>query len=211
MKLKIQIDVQDIFDHQNEEAYCAGSGEGGDSGGYDLNETIKNEIINGVKKAISKDCLAAVEAKSKSAIEQVIADSVQKAQDTISNRALEFTNDWLENEVEITDKWGDPKEKITIKDLIKRSFDNLLEKQVDSNGKFTSGYGGKGKLIDYLTNQRVKDEVSARMAQFGKDIDSKIKASIDKSIKDNVSDRFAQMVIGAAKQDYQEAKALKSD
>ena len=138
MKMNITIDVQDIFDEQNEQAYHEGEEGrcGGD--GYNLKEVIKGEIINGIKQSISKDCLSAVESKSKSAIESVIAESVTKAQETISNRALEFTNEWLSKKTVISDKWGDPVNELTISELIKQQFDNLLDKQVDSSGKPTS-------------------------------------------------------------------------
>lgn len=172
-----------------------------------IDDQIKSELIHGVKRAISQSCMKDMEKQSKAAFSQAVAEASAK----IGEKAFKFADDWLENEVEITDKWGDSKGKTTIKDLIKRNFDNLLERKVDSNGKFSDGYGSSCKLIEYLTNQRVQEEVSKRMAQFGKDIDKKIQAAINQSIKDNVSDRFAQMVVGAAKQDYQELKALKSD
>ena len=172
-----------------------------------IDDEIKHELILGVKRAISKTCMKDMETQSKLAFD----DAVQQASAKISKKALDFADAWLENEVEITDKWGDKQDKITVKGLIKRSFDNLLERKVDSNGKFSSSYGADTKLIEYLTNKRVEDEVSKRMKDFGKGIDDRIKKAIDKSIKDNVSDRFAQMVIGAAKQDYLDQKAINQE
>lgn len=172
--------------------------------GGDLNEIVKGEIIHGVKKAIAKDCLATMKDQSKQAFDEAVTSASAK----ISEKALEFADNWLENEVEITDKWGDKDKPISIKDLIKRNFDNLLERKVDSQGRFTDSYNSKFRLIEYLTNKRLEEEVETRMQGFKKDIDSRIKEAIEKSIKDNVSDRFAQMVIGAAKQDYLESKAL---
>jgi hypothetical protein len=172
-----------------------------------IDDQVKSELIHGIKQAISRSCMKDMEQQSKAAFSQAVAEASEK----IGEKALQFADVWLENEVEITDRWGDPGEKTTIRDLIKRNFDNLLERKVDSNGKFCDSYGSKTKLIEFLTNQRVQEEVSKRMAQFGKDIDKKIQSAINQSIKDNVSDRFAQMVVGAAKQDYQDLKALKSE
>ncbi len=39
-------------------------------------------------------------------------------------------------------------------------------------------------------------------------MDSKISELVKKGIKDRVSDKFAEMVIGYAKQDHKDAKAL---
>ena len=145
-----------------------------------------------------------MEEKSKQAIDKAIAN----ASEIIGQKAVEFADEWLENEVEVTDQWGDSKGKTSIKELIKSAFTNTLNKKVDSNGKITDGYGAKYKLIEYLTGKRVDDVVNERMKSFGENIDKKITASIEASIKDNVSDKFAQMVIGVAKQDYRDTQAL---
>ena len=200
MNLNITIDLQDIFDEQNEQAYHDGEREACGDSGYNLKEVVKNEIIKGLKNSISKDCLAAVEAKSKAAIESVIKESVNKAKETISDRALEFTNEWLEKKTVISDKWGDPVNELTISELIKQQFDNLLEQTVDSDGRFTN-YNGT-KLINHLTGSKVKKEVESRMSSFGKDIDKQIKAHIESGIKETVSNKFAEMVIQTAKSQH---------
>jgi glutathionylspermidine synthase len=186
MKLNISVEVDWISEDGN------------------IDDEVKNEIIQGVKKAISESCMVDMEKQSKEAFNSAVASAASK----IDARALEFAEEWLENEVTITDKWGDAKDTLTVKDLIKKSFDNLLERSVNGRGEFSNSYDGKHKLIEYLTGARVEDEVTERMKDFRKDIDKRIDDAIKNSIKDNVSDRFAQMVIGAAKQDYHEQQAL---
>jgi len=171
-----------------------------------IDEHIKQELVLGVKNAISKTCLAKMEEQSAKAFETAVNEASVK----ITEKAMAFADEWLENEVTIHDKWGEPQETLTVRKLITNSFDNLLEKKVDSKGQFTNGYGDKTRLIDFLTNKKVEEEVSKRMKDFGKEIDERIQKSINQSIKDNVSDRFAQMVIGAAKQDYLDTKAIES-
>ena len=193
MKMNITIDVQDIFDDATYDA-----SEGRESC-CNLNEVIKGEIINGIKLAISKDCLKSVEDKSKAAIESVISESVEKAKQTIESRALEFTNEWLEKKTVISDKWGDPVNELTISELIKQQFDNLLEKTVDNNGRFSNGFGSNCTLLQHLTGKKVEAEVESRMAKFGLDIDKQITAHIESGIKRSVSNKFAEMVIQTAK------------
>jgi hypothetical protein len=186
MKLNIQIDIDWIEEDGS------------------IDEEVKASIVQGVKNAISKSCMDSMEEKSKLAIDSAIL----KASEKIEEKAVQFADDWLENEVAVTDKWGDLKEKTTIKGLVKAAFNDTLNQKVDKNGKISNGYGGSYTLIEYLTGKRVNDVVGERMKTFGKDIDRQIKESIDKSIKDNVSDKFAQMVIGVAKQEYKDVQAL---
>lgn len=207
MNLNITIDLQDIFDEQNEQAYHDGeSGSCGESG-YNLKKVVKDEIIKGIKKSISKDCLSAVEEKSKKAIESVISESVNKAKETISDRALGFVDEWLEKKTVISDKWGDPLEELTISELIKQQFDDLLNKNVDEQGRFTN-YNGT-KLINHLTRTKVKEEVERRMKSFNSDIDKQIKLHIESGIKETVSNKFAEMVIQTARSNQAQLEASK--
>ena len=169
-----------------------------------IDDEVKSEIINGVKNAISQSCMSNMEAKSKIAIDAAIENASKK----IEEKAVSFVDDWLENEVKITDRFGDTKEKGTLKDIIKRTFDDTLNQKVDKNGSFSNGYGSSFTLIEYLTGKRVDEAVSDRMKSFGRDIDLSIEACVNKGIKERVSDKFAQMIVGAAKQDYKEAQAL---
>lgn len=194
MKLNITIDVQDIFKDAQLDA-----AENPEDSGYDLRDCIKQEIIHGVKNSISSDCMKLVKQQSSKAIEQAIADSVEEAKKTIQGRALEFVNEWLEKKTVISDKWGDPVNELTISELIKQQFDNLLERKVNERGEFSDSYGGKMKLINYLTGAKVQAEVSSRLKDFSRDVDQAIKAHIEAGIKEQVSNKFAEMVIQTAK------------
>ncbi len=113
--------------------------------------------------------------------------------------------DWIEedgniNEVDITDKWGDVKTRSTIKDVIKASFDRLLEKDVNSKGEFTDGRYGRGntKLITWLAGGKVQEVVAEKLKTLNKDIDAQITAAVNDGIRKNVSDKFAEMVVSTA-------------
>lgn len=168
-----------------------------------IDEEVKHQIISGVKNSISKQCLDKVEKEASTRIDEAIKEAITKSQKAIEAKAIAFADDWLENEVVITDKWGDPKDSSTITDLIKKTFDNLLEKQVNESGEFCHGYGGKMKLINYLTGKRVKDVVSEKMKGFGKDIDNQITKAVNAGIRENVANKFAEMVVATAKENNQ--------
>ncbi|HIE4214721.1 hypothetical protein [Proteus terrae] len=164
-----------------------------------IDEEVKHEIINGVKNAISKDCLAKVEKEASKQIDKAIAESITSAQQAINQRAVQFVEDWLVKEVTITDKWGDIKEQISVKDMVKRSFDQTLEKTVDSSGRFTENHYNGLTLIKYLTGNYVQELVREKIKPLQEEIDLAIVNAVNAGIRKNVSDKFAEMVVMTAK------------
>ena len=180
MKIKVEVDIDWIEENGN------------------IDEEVKYQIIEGVKGAISKQCLDKVEKKASEQIDNAISQSIAAAREKIEQEAVNFTKEWLDKKVVVTDKWGDVKKKASITDLIKETFDNLLEKKVDERGRFDS-YGGGTKLIYWLTGARVQEIVEERLKNLGKDIDKKIAEAVSDSIKKNVAEKFAEMVINGSK------------
>lgn len=174
----------------------------------DLDAEVKQEIISGVKNAISRDCLAKVEKEASAQINQAINESILVAKKAIEQKAIKFADDWLEKEVTVTDKWGDVQDCLTITDLIKRSFDKTLEKKVDSSGNFSNDYNSM-PLVKYLMGQRMEELVQAKIKPLQKDIDNAIANAVNAGIRKNVSDKFAEMVIQTAKQNNQPALEIK--
>lgn len=173
-----------------------------------LDAEVKQEIISGVKNAISRDCLAKVEKEASEQINQAINESISVAKKAIEQKAIKFADDWLEKEVTVTDKWGDVQDCLTITDLIKRSFDKTLEKKVDSSGNFSNDYNSM-PLVKYLMGQRMEELVQAKIKPLQKDIDNAIANAVNAGIRKNVSDKFAEMVIQTAKQNNQPALEIK--
>lgn len=171
----------------------------------DLDAEVKQEIISGVKNAISRDCLAKVEKEASAQINQAINESISVAKKAIEQKAIKFADDWLEKEVTVTDKWGDVQDCLTITDLIKHTFDGLMEKKVNNEGSFDVGYGNGTRLITWLTDKRVQDVVQEKLKGINKDIDRQITEAVNAGIRKNVSDKFAEMVIQTAKHNSQMA------
>ncbi|EMQ4317186.1 hypothetical protein [Yersinia enterocolitica] len=171
----------------------------------DLDAEVKQEIISGVKNAISRDCLAKVEKEASAQINQAINESISVAKKAIEQKAIKFADEWLEKEVTVTDKWGDVQDCLTITDLIKHTFDGLMEKKVNNEGSFDVGYGNGTRLITWLTDKRVQDVVQEKLKGINKDIDRQITEAVNAGIRKNVSDKFAEMVIQTAKHNNQMA------
>lgn len=168
-----------------------------------IDDEIQQQIITGVKQAISKDCLKLVEQKTQQAIDDGMKSAISLMQDKVSD----FFEDWLNTEAVITDRYGDKMEEGSLRDIIKREFNNCMNEKVDSDGK-RSSYGTKYTRLEFITGKKVSEVVDGYLSKYGKDIDSTIKTTIEKGIKSRVSDKFAEMVIGYAKQDYANEKAL---
>lgn len=169
-----------------------------------IEEEVRHQIIQGVKNSISSQCLSKVEAQASKSIDAAIEESIGKAQLAIESKALSFAEEWLEKEVTITDKWGDTADCLTITDLIKRTFDQLLEKRVDKDGRFdTNGFGNGTRLIDWLTGQRVQVVVEQKLKGLSKEIDSQITKAVNAGIRENVSNKFAEMIVQTAKTNSQ--------
>ncbi|MCP4437409.1 MAG: hypothetical protein GY810_00395, partial [Aureispira sp.] len=177
-----------------------------------IDEEVQHQIINGVKNAISKDCLAKVEKTASTEIDKAINESIGIAKETIADKAVRFADEWLEKEVTITDKWGDTVECLTIIEIIKNQFGRLLEQKVDSRGNFTtSTYGGGIRLIDYLTGSKVEKIVNEKLKGIDGQIDGQVTKEINKGIRENVSNKFAEMVVNVARHDNQQLKQLENE
>ena len=181
MKVKVEVDIDWIEEDGN------------------IDEEVKYQIIEGVKGAISKQCLVKVEKKASEQIDEAITQSIAAAREKIEQEAVNFTKEWLDKKVVVTDKWGDVKKSATITDLIKETFDDLLEKKVDDRGRFTNSYGSGVRLINWLTGNLVEGIVHEKLQDLGKDIDKKIAEAVTDTVKKNVADKFAEMVINGSK------------
>lgn len=179
-----------------------------------LDELMKDELISGVKNAISRQCLEKVQADASKAIDGAIKTAVENAQGLIAEKVSGFVEEWLKTEVVITDKYGDQTQKGSIRDLVKKEFDGLMNSFVNSEGKIVArsgSYGAKHSVIRFLTGETVRDVVDSELRQYKSDIDKKIKEEINSGIKRNVSDLFAQMVVNTAQQRHAEQKAISHD
>ena len=177
-----------------------------------IDEMMQDELIGGVKRAISKQCLDKVEKKASEAIDLAIQNAVDSASENINNKVTEFVEEWMKTEVVITDKYGDPTQRGSVRDLVKLQFDELMNSVVDSDGRIVKrgSYSAKTSVIKFLTGEAVKEVVDSELSNYKRDIDKKIKEEINNGIKDNVSDMFAQMVVNTAKQRHAESMAIES-
>ena len=194
MKLEITVDLQDIFDCTNEQAYYEGSENQQSVEGYDLNEHIKNAVINGILEKVSKDCLNAVMKEANEQVNAALSSAILKAVNAIEEKSIQYAESWLLGDnIKVTDKWGEVKETVSINDVITRSYENTLNREVDRDGRFTT-YNGT-KLIDYISQKHVIKIVEGKVPNFDSIIDKAIKEKLDEQTT-NLIARKIKSVIG---------------
>ncbi|MCG8609200.1 MAG: hypothetical protein MI864_01570, partial [Pseudomonadales bacterium] len=126
--------------------------------GGSVNEEVRGEIIYGVMRQINKD----TKEKISKAMDESLREAKEQAAELINAQILKAVDDWLNNEVVITDKYGEPKDSGTLKDIIKREWNDVLNRRVDADGSF-SGYSKKYTVLEYLTNTRVTEIVEENL------------------------------------------------
>lgn len=156
----------------------------------DLNKALKEELLSKISGKIRSDSLNAIKSKAEEELNSSIQTIIENVQETIDRKALNFTADWLDTEVTLTDQWGEKKETVSIKKIIKRTFTDLLYKKVDKYGSFAE-YGTQ-TLIYFLTGGKVKEEVELQLGDLYQDIDQKIKDAIDTNFKANIDQKIKE-------------------
>ncbi len=156
-----------------------------------------------IEDMIKKDIAAQVAHK----VSQEHTDIIKLARTGLETEINRFVADYLKGfmreKITVTDEWGTPirgKEDVTIKDLIKRKFDNMMSVKVDSNGRVDSrSYENKYILRDWLINKAVKKEVESNFKDFSKTIKNAVENEMHKKIKEEVADNFATLIVNLKK------------
>lgn len=168
-----------------------------------IDEEVRHSIINGVKSAISRDCLAKVEGEASTKVNEALEEAVKSATALIETRAVGIVEEWLEREIVVTDKWGNESKKGSIMSLIQDTFDDLTGKYINGDGSFCNrGDHRAVPLLQWLTKDKVEQLAQAKIKTLSKDIDAKIESYINAGIRDRVSDKFAELVVQTARHNH---------
>jgi uncharacterized membrane protein YheB (UPF0754 family) len=148
--------------------------------GVSPDQIVKDAIIKGVMDKISGKL-----------IEEVRSQAMEQVKDRVDNTITEMLQNFLEQPVVITDKYGDVKERhASVKEMVKTEFDQFLDARVDSNGKPTTSYsyGSSSSRIDWMISREVTRRAESFMKQVVSEVDAALKKSLDAEAKKRVSD-----------------------
>tara|TARA_R110002096_G_scaffold361653_1_gene554754 strand:+ start:63 stop:668 length:606 start_codon:yes stop_codon:yes gene_type:complete len=199
MKMNISIDLQDIFDEQNEHAYQEGSEDRCGGSGYNLSDVIKGEITGAILNKVSKQCIDAVMKKANEKIDLALQNAIDKAVLGIEQKAVDYAENWLDGDnVILTDKWGKETEVTNIRSIVENAYSDTLNKKVDDSGKFSaSSYGNNTTLANYITSKHVKECVEKRLPDMSRKLDKMIQKAIDDHSSELITNKIAKVLASA--------------
>lgn len=150
--------------------------------GVSMKEGIENRIINKITDKLYKS----VKEKYDIKIGEVVLEKVDQL---LNNTYKEF----LEQEVRITDSYGDYKETGNLKSILKARFDKWLNEQVNENGR-SGGYGKKDNRLTWTIEEQLKTH-SRQFVQDSVDaVVEKLEKVLSDDLRNTIGERIAQKI-----------------
>ena len=147
-----------------------------------IDEVVEERLVSGIVRKISDDVKERVEYKAEEKLQKQIDE-------TIGQKITETYDKMLGEEIRVTDRWGDIKEEGTIRDLIKKRFDNAMGTKVNDRGK-PSDYSSVGTRRQYLINKRVEKVVNKKVKELTKHIDENINQRLEENLKTEIGEKL---------------------
>lgn len=147
-----------------------------------VDETVKDSIIHGIVSRIKEDVKEDIERKATEKFEDQFNQIIGK-------KITETYDQMMGEEIRVTDEWGDTKEKGTIKDLIKKRFENAMQTKVDDRGKPTN-YNSVGTRREYLIQKRVDSVIDEKVKELSKHIDENINQRLEENLKTEIGEKL---------------------
>ena len=147
-----------------------------------IDKVVEEQIIFGIVNKVNNETMEKVEYEATQRIEKSI-DAV------IGQKINETYDKMMEEEIRVTDKWGETKDKGTIREIIKKRLDNAMEAKVDDRGR-PNGYNSYGTRREYLINKRVEEVIEKKTSQLIKHIDDNINAKLEENLKKEIGEKL---------------------
>ena len=151
-------------------------------------DALKKELVAKVSTDLGKEHFRT--------FSQLTADA------TISTIKARMEN-FLNEDIALTDTWGKPIFIGSMEDLIKSRFDNILLRPVDSRGETLQACSsGKTTWIEWKINQKIDSEINNAIEKatsklkttIKNTINEKLKELTENTIKDKVSNVFSNIM-----------------
>lgn len=149
-----------------------------------LDEMIKESILSSVTSIVMKKVSEQVDAK----LDEIIIRAATEKAATIVDQ---ITEDFMTKEFSRIDKYGDTIEVgLTVKDLLKRDFDQFWSKQVDKNGSNNSYSGHKQSRLEWKLDEIIKEHSDDFSKTLVRDTENKIKAAMKESLSNSIGNKL---------------------
>lgn len=147
--------------------------------GVSPDQLVKDAIIKGVMEKISGKIVSEVQSAASTM-------AMERIDDTITSMLENF----LDQPVVITDRYGDPQERHeSIKEMMKARFDAFMDQPVDTKGDPTRGCGYQEKTrLQWLLDKHVTEKCVQFMKQVSEQVDRQLAVTLDAEVKRRVSE-----------------------
>lgn len=155
-----------------------------------LDETVKEQIINGVVSQVQKKINDKIEEKVNNIIDVEIVQVINKKTD-------ELFTDFINRPVTLTDNYGS-KLKVyeNMEQLIKERFDKFLTQTVDEKGNAYDGtYSKKYQRLEFIINKQLSEFADT----FTKDAVKKVSEEIKLHVKDGLTQKLGAELMSVLK------------
>jgi len=176
MELKLIIDTKDMY--------------GEDGIGFEA------LLADSFKRAIINDCKTGLAAEKFKEFSKLVSDTI------IADIKLKMEN-FLSEEIALTGEWGKTTFVGSIEDLIKKRFDDILLRPVDSSGKTLQGCVSSGNSwIEWKLGKSLESNITDAVDKASKEILNSVSQTVtqkiieikDGAIKKQVDEAFAGMI-----------------
>ena len=153
---------------------------------YNLDDAIKQDIIDTVAQTFKQSINISVERKIKKRISNLMDDWIMKQ-----------LHLFCDKKIRITDKWGDTQEHHdSVTDMFKTKFDEFFNASVDDKGKTlqSCSYGSRTTRIDKMLNDKADEYMKDLMKNLDRDISRAITSAMENKIKTEVKERVIRLM-----------------
>lgn len=173
MKLNFTVDTDDMY-----------GGEDGMDFESLVKDSLQREVISNCKVGLASD---------------KFKEFAQLASDTIISGIKLKMENFLSEEIVLTEGWGKPTFVGSIEDLIKKRFDEILLRPVDSSGKTLQGCTTSSTTktwIEWMLTNRVNENSQSIVESAADSIGRRVKDSVTKEIIE-IKDNAIKQQVGA--------------
>jgi len=182
-KINIELNLEDLGSYFDEE-----------SGTIDFESFMSDEI----QSQISEKIVNKIEAEQIKNIEKRISESLEglvaKLESKLDEKVNEVTENLLNRNITIYDKWGDKvKENVNIMDMFKQKMDNFLTEKVNSSGE-AKGYDRNQTRIDYLVNKNIGYSMERKVSEAAREVSKKIEEYVNRTLKEQIGEEVSKVI-----------------
>jgi hypothetical protein len=166
-----------------------------DDGKWD-GQTFESLFGDGLRKSIIENAKAKLAGDTFKKFEQLVSDTI------VSDIKLRMQN-FLDEEITLTERYGEKTFVGSVEDLIKKRFDEVLLRPVNEGGQTLQGCTSSSKTwIEWAIEKQLKDAKENMVKSAAAKIETSVKKSIaeeidkitQKAIKEKVSDALANLI-----------------